>query len=193
MVQRSPRRGYGGIAVGEDVVDNICRIEPCHRSNLLGTCNGRSVCKCALITHCNDNKTVQARGKKTALIVAGGVVALAVIVLYATYNPAHSYLAPKCPVFLLTGWECPSCGIQRALHSILTGEWGLALRYNPFLCLSIPYALIAMWGAWGKGYAADKCSRFAFHRYTLWTYIALFFGWWIFRNTELWHSIANLP
>lgn len=136
---------------------------------------------------------MQARGKKIALIVGGVVGVTTVILLYAFHDPTHSYLAPKCPVFLLTGWECPACGIQRALHSILCGEWGSALRYNPFLCLSIPYALAVMWGAWGKGRIAEKCYRFAFHRYTLWAYIAIFFGWWIFRNTALWHSIANLP
>lgn len=125
------------------------------------------------------------------LLVVAGIGGI--LLLYALYDPAHAPSAPKCPLHMLTGWECPSCGIQRALHSLLVGEWGLALRYNPFLCLSIPYLAAVMIGTWGRGSWAARCRRWAFHRYTLYAYLTLLVAWWIFRNTTLWHSMANLP
>lgn len=126
----------------------------------------------------------------TLLIAAGGI---AVLILYALHDPSHSHLAPKCLLRALTGYDCPSYGIQRALHALLCGEWSLAVRYNPILCLSIPYIAVAMFGAWGKGEIAERCGRWAFHRYTLWAYVALLLVWWVFRNTATWHAIANLP
>ena len=46
---------------------------------------------------------------------------------------------------MLTGWDCPACGGQRALHSLLHGRVGEALHFNPFLVVSVPYFLAVAW------------------------------------------------
>ena len=75
---------------------------------------------------------------------AGMTVMLAVLVfagtaLYLTVDPESSALFPKCPFHLLTGLECPGCGSQRAIHSLLNGKIGQALHYNLLVVIAIPY------------------------------------------------------
>lgn len=50
------------------------------------------------------------------------LVVMVAVPLYFYFDPAHSYLAPKCIFRMLTGLDCPSCGNQRALHSLLNGD-----------------------------------------------------------------------
>ena len=48
--------------------------------------------------------------------------------LYYAVDPSHDVWLPRCPFHALTGWDCPACGGQRALHSLLHGRFGEALR-----------------------------------------------------------------
>ena len=54
--------------------------------------------------------------------VAAAIVLTAAIFLYSEFDPAGSVFWPKCPFHLLTGLECPGCGSQRAVHSLLNGD-----------------------------------------------------------------------
>lgn len=120
---------------------------------------------------------------KRYLPVAAIAVALALIgVIYYVLDPSEGMWLLKCPFRLITGLECPSCGSQRALHALLHGEFGAALRFNPFLLLSIPYLLLVIWGSvsWWPGSA--RVRRFSHSRAAILTYVVLFFLWWIIRN-----------
>jgi hypothetical protein len=58
------------------------------------------------------------------LLILGGV--------YFAFNPEDSYF-PPCPFYRLTGLQCPGCGTQRAIHSLLHLHIGQAFCYNPLL------------------------------------------------------------
>ena len=113
------------------------------------------------------------------------------IVLYYNIDPAQSFLAPKCAFRLLTGYDCPACGGQRALHAALHGQWLDALRFNPFLLLSVPYAAAVFYTSFGKSRLAATLKHIVQHRITVMCYVALFFLWWILRNTPLWYNIVQ--
>ncbi len=104
-------------------------------------------------------------------------------IIYFLYDPSESAFFPKCPWYLLTGTQCPSCGIQRFLFQLLHGNLLEAFLLNPFLMISLPYATLAVLGKWYnyKG-IFNSINRFVYHRYTLTAYILLFFTWWILRN-----------
>lgn len=102
--------------------------------------------------------------------------------LYFLFSPSGSVWFPKCPAKLLTGYDCPGCGFQRALHAALHGHFAEAIRYNFFLAIGIPYLLAAMVGSWGNGRAAIWVRRHLLSPLMLWIYIGLFFAWWIIRN-----------
>jgi hypothetical protein len=63
------------------------------------------------------------------------------IILYKNFNPAI-YPFPKCPFKQLTGFQCPGCGSQRAVHHLLNIEIKEAFFLNPLLLFSIPYILL---------------------------------------------------
>lgn len=70
------------------------------------------------------------------------IVFIAAMVFYFFVNSEDSAFVPKCVFKHLLGYDCPSCGAQRAFHSVLHGDFMKALSYNPFLLISVPYFLI---------------------------------------------------
>lgn len=110
------------------------------------------------------------------------VVIIAIGIIYYNLNPENSAWVIRCPWWMLTGTYCPSCGIQRFLHQLLKGHFYEAFCLNPFLLLSVPYAVLAILGKWyniNGGF--DKINRFVYKRRTLIVYVVLYFAWWAIR------------
>ena len=106
---------------------------------------------------------------------------------YYYAEPQESVIMPKCILKLITGYQCPSCGTQRALHALLHGHPIQAFSFNYFFIISIPLFMIAVYACWGiKKKNPSKTIvalyNFVTNRYTLICYIVFFFGWWIVRN-----------
>ncbi|MCU0418282.1 MAG: DUF2752 domain-containing protein [Cyclobacteriaceae bacterium] len=49
---------------------------------------------------------------------------------------------PACPFLKVTGYKCPGCGSQRAIHQLLNGNLKQAFLLNPLLVMAIPYILV---------------------------------------------------
>lgn len=110
------------------------------------------------------------------------MVVLSIGIIYYYVIPEESIWVPKCPWWLATGTYCPSCGIQRFLHAFLTGHMLEAFRLNPFLLISIPYALMAVLGKWYNiNGVFSRMNRMLYSRVVLIAYLALFFSWWAIR------------
>ena len=76
-------------------------------------------------------------------------ITLAVVAAIAIYSyfvdTRGAALAPKCPIFFVTGYKCPGCGTQRALHELFHGNFIEFAGYNPILVIAIPYILILVY------------------------------------------------
>ena len=120
--------------------------------------------------------------RKVLISIIAGILIVSAIILYYNVNPGDSVVMPKCVVKQLTGYDCPSCGVQRALHAVLHGEFSKALSYNPFFVISVPYFLLVLYATIFKNASAQKVRKYACHRYAMYAYIVLFFVWWIVRN-----------
>lgn len=68
------------------------------------------------------------------------VSAMSLMVLY-NFDPSAYNFYPKCPLFALTGFKCPGCGVSRAFYQILHGNIWEALRYNPILAVIMPIGI----------------------------------------------------
>lgn len=86
---------------------------------------------------------IKMRYRANYLILYGlGVVLLALLsYLYYRYDPMEHAWFPKCPFKAVTGLDCPGCGSQRAIHALLHGHFGEAMRYNVLILPFIPYLL----------------------------------------------------
>jgi len=90
---------------------------------------------------------------------------------------------PKCPFKLITGLNCPGCGIQRAIYALLHGHIVEAIQYNYFLLYSGPYAMlfIVEW-ILPKGHARNKLKSIIENKRVVNFYIVTFLLWLIVRN-----------
>src|SRR5215213_4807648 len=67
---------------------------------------------------------------------AGAMITGAVGVGY--FEPTKAGFFPVCPLYSLTGFACPGCGLTRGFHALFHGDLVTALDYN---------ALIPVFGA----------------------------------------------
>ena len=127
------------------------------------------------------------RVKPTMLFV---VVGLCLVLIYVNIDPAVSVLMPKCLFKTLTGYDCPSCGGQRALHALLNGRVYDAFMLNPFLFLVAPYILAVLYSSFSKSMVAVKAKPFVNHYVTISIYLFVYILWWVVRNTEWWDNLV---
>jgi hypothetical protein len=80
--------------------------------------------------------------KKNLYFALAVLVVIVLSVIYYQYNPAKYRLFPKCPFHTLTGFDCPGCGSQRAIYSLLHGNLKDAMGFNLLLVISVPFLLV---------------------------------------------------
>ncbi|MBO4371372.1 MAG: DUF2752 domain-containing protein [Bacteroidales bacterium] len=114
-----------------------------------------------------------------AIFVAGGIY------FYAKYDPETSGVRfPKCGFYVLTGYKCPGCGTQRALHHLLHGDIIGAVKQNFLVFLAAPFILLVTLAKKNSRFS-EKFPRiaaaFTGYRSTLIAVVAIFV-FWITRN-----------
>ena len=124
--------------------------------------------------------------------VVWGIGGLLLIGIYYLIDPSSSYLMPKCPFHLLTGYDCPACGVQRAFHYSLHGDWGTAIRYNYFLILSILYFIAVAITTFVHNREMDVIKKYVQHPTTVMIFLALTIIWWIVRNIPYCKEYFNM-
>ncbi len=85
-------------------------------------------------------------------IFSGAFLVAVLFWVYFSLDPAQHFF-PKCPFLWLTGWKCPGCGSQRAVHHLLHGNFLEALRVNFLFVLAFPYVffgLVLEYTVWGQ-------------------------------------------
>ena len=115
--------------------------------------------------------------------VAMGILLVAALSLLYTFNPETQPLFPRCPFLLITGYQCPGCGSQRALHSLLHGNIGAAFKQNVFMVLSIPYVFLGIYLQYFGGKQRHPQLESIFYgRWSAIIVLCLIIGYWILRN-----------
>ncbi len=74
-----------------------------------------------------------------------GATGLGVGVMVFFFNPSTHGFYPVCLFHVLTGLNCPGCGMTRALHALLHGNFLLALKDNALFVAAL--TVLAVWGA----------------------------------------------
>ncbi len=112
------------------------------------------------------------------------VVLVVLAVLFKLYNPLESDLFPKCPFKTLTGYRCPGCGSQTAMHYLLNFDLKSAAHANLLLILSIPYLLTGFVFDLIKnpGQKILKWRKKLFGSKAIYVVLAIIVSFWILRN-----------
>lgn len=111
------------------------------------------------------------------------LIALSALFIIWRYDPSDSVWMPKCMIHSLTGLQCPGCGITRALHAALHGNFMEAIHYNLFLVISLPYLLaVGMVSYVPLLWRRDGLRRVVLGVPLAATYVVLFLIWFVVRN-----------
>lgn len=113
------------------------------------------------------------RHKRLAAI-AVCTVAIAALVYLALNDPTTSP-APRCAFKAITGYDCPGCGSQRAVHALLQGRVAEAWGYNAALFFAVP--LIGLYALGPR-----RWDRVVYHPAFMLGIAAAIAAWWIGRN-----------
>ena len=111
-------------------------------------------------------------------------IVAALCVYYYNVDPAASGTSPRCLLKYITGYDCPGCGSQRALHALLHGHAYEAWRYNPAI---LPALLLA--GVYGFLEASPRrfarLERFVYNPIFIMLIAVAVVAWWVGRNLFL--------
>ena len=123
--------------------------------------------------------------RKMVAVLCIAAILMALLILYGLFDPEQSRWFPQCLFFKLTGWRCPGCGAQRAIHQLLHGNIAAAFRYNALLVCFIPPVAVLL----TAGLLRERCPRLyraSHHPAILWSFAILTLLWWVIRNIIGW-------
>lgn len=73
------------------------------------------------------------------------LIVVGLFIFYKNIDPLQYPYYPKCPIKQVTGFDCPGCGNQRALHELLNGNFRAAFNYNPLTFILLPYLIFGFY------------------------------------------------
>ncbi|WP_290100216.1 DUF2752 domain-containing protein [uncultured Muribaculum sp.] len=119
--------------------------------------------------------------RRVIMVCAAAVIFIVAAWFYFSFDPASTHLFPKCLFLQVTGFKCPGCGSQRAVHAILNGDMVTAWRMNAFLVAAIPVIAVML--------VAElmRTRNRAFYksvnsRVVVLSVLFLIVMWWVLRN-----------
>ena len=101
-------------------------------------------------------------------VLSAGLFALFIYVYYQ-YNPSEHLYFPKCPIKSFAHLDCPGCGSQRAIHSLLHGDIRSAFKYNALVLPFMPYLALGF----GFQFITNPSTRVLYWRKILYGEVAI--------------------
>lgn len=113
--------------------------------------------------------------------MVGAVAVIGLAILYKVADPSKGVLFPKCPIKMLTGYSCPGCGSQRAVHALLNLDFVEAFRQNALMTVSLPFIALLVYSE-ATRQKHRKLYMALSGKVAIAAYIVVIFTWWIGRN-----------
>nr|WP_230380102.1 DUF2752 domain-containing protein [Kaistella gelatinilytica] len=105
------------------------------------------------------------------------------MIFYYFFNPQSNSFLLKCPFKFFTGYDCPGCGGQRALHALLHGKFRQAFSYNPLFIVAIPYVILGILFEWfGLKYSFPKVRKILYGQTAIYIIAIIIMSFFILRN-----------
>ena len=124
------------------------------------------------------------RTKKIVFFCVVISLVILLVIIYSKFNPENTSFYPKCPFRMLTGYECPGCGSQRAIHYLLNLKISSAIHANALLVFSIPYVLLLFFAELFKSKSKlfMRLYKILFNSKAIWMVFVIIIFWWFARN-----------
>ena len=126
--------------------------------------------------------------KSGLLIVLTGLA-----VLFFILDPAKNAIFPKCAFHSLTGYYCPGCGSQRAIHSLLhlniAGVIGNNFLFLPAVLMIIYHYIHPL----ANHKFNWRLPNILYFKSTPWIIFAIIILFWILRNIQVYPFSVLAP
>ena len=123
--------------------------------------------------------------RRSLLLVVAGLVMLVLGFIYYALDPSTSDAFPRCSFLSLTGYKCPGCGSQRAVHALLNGDVAGAFRFNALLMIAVPWMGLCLLAESRRTRNPRLYARLN-PELLMWLFLALTVSWWLLRNIFDW-------
>lgn len=123
--------------------------------------------------------------QRSLLLVVAGLVMLVLGFIYYALDPSTSDAFPRCSFLSLTGYKCPGCGSQRAVHALLNGDVAGAFRFNALLMIAVPWMGLCLFAESRRTRNPRLYARLN-PELLMSLFLALTLSWWLLRNIFDW-------
>lgn len=119
--------------------------------------------------------------KRMKKIIVRNIIIALLLICYAVIVITTSKSIP-CFIHLLTGLQCPGCGISRMLISMLYGDFRTAFSFHPFLFITWPVLLTLLLNADYRYIKQGRADLSSSMNLVAITYVVLLLVFSIWRN-----------
>ncbi len=123
--------------------------------------------------------------RRTLIIILAIAALLVFGIIYYALDPSQSGMFPRCTFLTLTGYKCPGCGSQRAIHALLHGDVVGAFKYNALLLISIPWIALCLYAETQRIRNPRLYTRINAPQ-LMWFFLITVLLWWLLRNIFNW-------
>lgn len=123
--------------------------------------------------------------RRTLIIILAIAALLVFGIIYYALDPSQSGMFPRCTFLTLTGYKCPGCGSQRAIHALLHGDVVGAFKYNALLLISIPWIALCLYAETQRIRNPRLYTRINAPQ-LMWLFLITVLLWWLLRNIFNW-------
>jgi hypothetical protein len=118
------------------------------------------------------------------------VLTVVITAFYFFWNPSELRFLPVCFFKNLTGFYCPGCGGQRALHSILHGNFKNAFHHNPLIFFILPFFALKIIDVF---FNTTISRKFLLNNKRIWIFLGFLICFTILRNMPLYPFNQLIP
>lgn len=127
-------------------------------------------------------ETVKNSTFERVIAAAGILVFGAGVYVVREFNPTSAGFFPQCPLFQLTGFHCPGCGLTRGFHAFFHGDFLMAFDYNALIPFYFIFGLLVLTSLFltvfrGRGFSINFIKP-----WFLWSYLILSLAFGVLRN-----------
>lgn len=119
--------------------------------------------------------------KRMKKIIVRDIIIALLLICYAVIVITTGKSIP-CFIHLLTGLQCPGCGISRMLISMLYGDFRTAFSFHPFLFIAWPVLLTLLLNADYRYIKQGRANLISSMNLVAITYVVLLLVFSIWRN-----------
>lgn len=123
--------------------------------------------------------------RRSLIIILVAALLLVFGFIYYALDPSASTLFPRCPFLSFTGYKCPGCGSQRAIHALLHGDVVAAFRQNAMFVIAIPWIALCLFAESRRTRNPELYARLN-APLLIWLFLAMVLMWWLLRNIFNW-------